>query len=81
MSGIALTGVATYDVDAEAIGYEGVVGAYGVTAYVNGDDTDAFQNVGGEYTYALGGAELTAGANYNVDTEDFAPTAGISFNF
>ena len=81
MSGLALTGVVTYDVDAEAIGYEGVVGAYGVTAYVNGDDADALQNVGGEYTYNFGGAALTAGANYNVDTEDFAPTAGISFAF
>ena len=81
MSGLALTGVVTYDVDAEAVGYEGVVGAYGVTAYVNGDDTDALQNVGGEYEYMLGGAKLTAGANYNVDTEDFAPTAGISFAF
>jgi len=81
MSGLALTGVVTYDVDAEAIGYEGVVGAYGVTAYVNGDDTDALQNVGGEYEYVLGGATLTAGANYNIYTEDFAPTAGISFAF
>lgn len=81
MSGLALTGVMTYDVDAEAIGYEGVVGAMGVTAYVNGDDTDALQNVGGEYTYNIGGAALTAGANYNIDTEDFAPTAGISFAF
>jgi hypothetical protein len=81
MSGVALTGFVTYDVDAEAIGYEGVVGAYGATAYVNGDDTDALQNVGGEYVYMLGGAELSAGVNYNIDTEDFAPTAGISFNF
>ena len=81
MSGVSVTGLVTYDVDAEAIGYEGQVGAMGITAYVNGDDTDAFQNVGGEYSYALGGANITAGANYNVDTEDFAPTAGISFNF
>lgn len=81
MQGVALTGFVTYDVDAEAIGYEGVVGAYGATAYVNGDDTDALQNVGGEYTYNIGGAALTAGANYNIDTEDFAPTAGISFSF
>ena len=81
MNDLALTGVVTYDVDAEAIGYEGVVGVMGVTAYVNGDDTDALQNVGGEYTYNIGGAALTAGANYNIDTEDFAPTAGISFSF
>ena len=81
LSGVSVTGVATYDVDAEAIGYEGVVGAMGVTAYVNGDDTDTLQNVGGEYTYNIGGAALTAGANYNIDTEDFAPTAGLAFKF
>ncbi len=46
-----------------------------------GVDTSRFQNVGGEYTYNIGGAALTAGANYNIDTEDFAPTAGIAFKF
>jgi hypothetical protein len=77
----AISGVVTYDTDAEAFGYEGVANVMGVTAYVNGDDTDALQNVGGEYEYSIGGATLTAGANYNIDTEDFAPTAGISFSF
>jgi hypothetical protein len=82
LGGVAsLGGAVTYDVDAEVFGYETVATAYGVTAYVNGDNNDAFQNVGGEYVYKLGGAELSAGANYNVDTEDFAPTAGLSFNF
>ena len=77
----SLGGAMTYDVDAETFGYEGVVTAMGITAYLNGDDTDAFQNVGGEYTYSIGGAALTAGANYNVDTEDFAPTASVAFAF
>jgi len=81
VQGLDVTGVATYDVDAEAVGYEGIVSAMGVTAYLNGDEDDALQNVGGEYVYMLGGAKLTAGANYNIDTEDFAPTAGISFAF
>ena len=77
-----LGGALTYDVDAETFGYETVARAYGVTAYLNGDDTDMLQNVGGEYEYSLGaGTALTAGANYNIDTEDFAPTAGISFAF
>ena len=81
MNDMALTGFVTYDVDAESVGYEGVVAAMGVTAYVNGDDTDALQNVGGEYEINVNGATFTAGANYNIDTEDFAPTAGISFAF
>jgi len=81
MNDVALTGVVTYDVDSELFAFEGVANVMGITAYANGDQDDAFQNVGGEYTYNIGGAALTAGANYNVDTEDFAPTAGISFAF
>ena len=81
LGGAAISGAVTYDTDAEAIGYEGVADVMGVTAYANGDDTDMLQNVGGEYTYSLGGVDLTAGANYNLDTEDFTPTAGVSFKF
>ena len=81
IQGVGLTGVVTYDVDGELFAFEGVANVMGITAYANGDQDDAFQNVGGEYTYNIGGAALTAGANYNVDTEDFAPTAGISFAF
>lgn len=81
LGAVGLGGVVTWDNDAEAFGYEAVANAYGVTAYVNGDDADALQNVGGSYDYGLGGATLSAGVNYNIDTEDFAPTAGISFAF
>ena len=81
MGALGLGGAATYDVDAELFGFEGVVTAGGITAYANGDDTDVLQNVGGEYTMDVNGATFTAGANYNVDTEDFTPTAGIAFNF
>ena len=81
VAGLGLGGVVTYDMDAETFGYEAVANAYGVTAYVNGDNNDALQNVGGSYEYLLGGATLSAGANYNIDTEEFAPTAGISFSF
>ena len=77
----ALGGAMTYDVDAETFAFEGVATRGGITAYLNGDDTDALQNVGGEYTMDVNGATFTAGANYNVDTEDFAPTAGIAFAF
>jgi hypothetical protein len=82
LGGVAtLGGVVTYDVDAELFGYEAVAGAYGATAYLNGDSNDALQNVGGEYVYMLGGAELSAGVNYDINAEEFAPTAGISFSF
>ena len=74
-------GALSYDVDAENFAFEGTAGIMGVTAYLNGDQDDALQNVGGEYVYGLGGAELTAGANYNLDTEDFVPTVSVSFAF
>lgn len=81
IAGISPTGFITYDFDQETVGYETVVDAYGFTTYVNGDDTDLLQNVGGEYKRSIGNATLKAGANYNVDTEDFAPTAGLAFSF
>ena len=78
----AFSGTMTYDTDAEALGYEGVANAYGITAYLNGDDEDALQNIGGEYVYSFGpGTELTAGANYNLDSEELNPTAAMSFAF
>ena len=77
----SLGGAATYDMDAEIFGFEGVVTSGGLTAYLNGDDTDALQNIGGEYAVDVAGATFTAGANYNIDTEDFAPTATVGFSF
>ena len=80
--GIAAIGTAmTYDVDAESFGFENVVTRGGLTAYLNGDDTDLLQNIGGEYTMDVAGATFAAGANYNVDAEDLTPTASLSFNF
>ena len=77
----SLGGAMTYDVDAETFGYETVATAMGITAYLNGDDTDALQNIGGEYEVDVNGATFTAGANYDVDAEDLTPTASLSFNF
>ena len=77
----SIGGAMTYDVDAETFGFEGVATRDGLTAYLNGDDTDALQNIGGKYEVNVNGATFTAGANYNIDTEDFAPTASIGFAF
>jgi hypothetical protein len=77
-----LGGALTYDIDNEKWAYEGRAGANGITAYVNGDKDDSLQNIGGEYTYSLGdGVDLAAGANYDLDNEDLAPTASITFKF
>ena len=77
----ALGGAMTYDVDAEVFGFEAVATTGGLTAYLNGDDTDALQNIGGEYTMDVNGATFTAGANYDTDAKDLTPTASLSFNF
>jgi hypothetical protein len=71
----------TYDVDAELAAYEGIAKISSVTAYVNGDQEDFLQNVGGEYVYALGKAEVTSGVVYNFDSEEISPTIGLAFNF
>ena len=81
LGGATLGGAATWDNNAEMFGFEGKTTVAGVTAYANGDQEDPLQNIGGEYTYMLGGAELTAGTNYNLDNETWTPTAGVSFNF
>ena len=71
----------TYDVDAETFAYEGSVATGGLSAYLNGTDDNSLQNVGGEYEVDVNGATFTAGANYDVDSEDLTPTASLSFNF
>jgi len=81
VGGATLGGAATWDNDAEKLGFEGVANISAITAYANGDQDDPLQNIGGEYTYMLGGAELSAGTNYNLDNETWTPTAGVSFNF
>lgn len=77
----SLGGAMTYDVDAEVFGFEAVATTGGLTAYLNGDDTDALQNIGGEYTMDVNGATFAAGANYDTDAKDVTPTASVSFNF
>ena len=76
-----LGGLVTYDSTSEAIGYEASVGYNIVTAFVNGDDTDAFQNVGAGISTTVGGLGLYAEGSYNVDTEVDTLAAGLSFNF
>jgi hypothetical protein len=78
---VAVGGAMTYDVDASNFAGELVVETNGITAYVNGDQDEIAQNFGAEYTYTLGGAEITGGGNYDVTAEEFKPKVGLSFNF
>ena len=81
MGSASLGGAATYEMDAEKFAYEGTVGLAGITGYMNGDQDDALQNIGGDYTYMLGGAELNGGVNYNMDSEEFTPQVTVGFSF
>jgi hypothetical protein len=74
-------GAVTYGSSDETIGFEVDATVAGITAYLNGDQDDMAQNVGGSYTYDLNGVELGAGVNYNIDTEEMKPTAMIGFAF
>lgn len=81
IAGLTAGALATYDTDAEAVAYEGTVGMSGLTAYLNGSDTNKLQHIGGEYTLDVNGAELTAGVDYDTDAETWSPMAGLSFSF
>jgi hypothetical protein len=74
-------GAVTYGSSDETIGFEVDATIAGITAYLNGDQDDMAQNVGGSYTYDLNGVELGAGVNYNIDTEEMKPSAMIGFAF
>lgn len=78
---LGLGGTVTYDVDGEEWGFESVATMGAITAYANGDDEDLLQNIGGDYDYNLGGATLSTGMVYNLDSEEFTPSASVSFNF
>jgi|TARA_R110001606_G_scaffold358022_1_gene509512 hypothetical protein len=78
---VALGGAVSYDMDAEVFGFESNATAGSLTAYLNGDDTNTLQNIGGEYAVGLGASTLTSGINYDVDAEDITPTVSLSFNF
>lgn len=81
LGGLTAGGMMTYDTDASKMAYEGSLASNGITAYVNGDDDNKLQHIGGEYVVAWNGTELSAGVDYDTDSKDWSPMAGISFKF
>lgn len=77
----AVGGIVTYADATEVFGYEASVGRSFVTAFVNGTDNDAFQNVGAGVAYDVNGLSLYAEGTYNIDTEANSVGAGVSFSF
>jgi hypothetical protein len=76
------SGAFTYGLDSEAWGYEGVVATGGLTAYLNGDNVETLQNIGGGYDMTIAsGLELGADVSYNINDEQFTPSVSASFSF
>jgi hypothetical protein len=66
---------------ADTFAYEVSASRYGVTAFVNGDENDALQNVGAGYETTVRGLTFYAEAEYNLDAEEVTPAVGVSFSF
>jgi hypothetical protein len=81
LDNFAVGGIVTYADATEAFGYEASVGYSFVTAFVNGTDDDALQNVGAGVAYDFNGLNLYAEGTYNVDTEANSIGAGVAFSF
>jgi hypothetical protein len=75
---VALGGVMTYGDD---IAYEASVAMNGMTAFTNGDEDDALQNIGLGWKGDVNGLTLFAEGAYNMDSEDIKPAVGASFSF
>lgn len=81
-SDIAIGGLLTYSSATETFGYEASAGFGIATAFVNGDDTDMFQNIGAGVAYDLqSNLNVYAEGAYNIDAEDTTVGAGIAFKF
>jgi len=71
-------GAVTYS---DILAYEATVSTLGITGYINGDEDEFAQNVGAGYETKLNGLALNAKVNYNLDSEEIAPTLGVAFKF
>ena len=62
--------------------YEGSTTLLGVTGYLNGDQNDMTQNVGGSYLLGLNdAASIESKLNYNLNSEQLSPSVNLSFSF
>jgi len=79
--GITELGVAATYANSD-IAYRAHSGMYDVTAYFGGDENDLLQDVGLEYEREVSnGVSLSADVNYNIDTQELTPSAGIKVMF
>lgn len=79
VQGAGIGAVVTYA--AEEFAYEASASYSGLTAFVNGDEDDMAQNIGGGVSSMVGGLNVFAETSYNLDAEAWTPALGASFNF
>ncbi len=65
----------------ETVGTYEYTEAVSIAGFVNGDEDDAFQNIGAGIVYTQDGLKAFAEVGYNVDTEEATPAVGVSFSF
>lgn len=78
---VALGGILTYGSANEVFAYEASAGYNIATAFINGDQNDAFQNIGLGVSTDVRGLGVYAEGSYNIDAEETTFGAGVSFNF
>ena len=71
----------TYGTELQTLSFEADATAFGVTAYLNGDENDMTENVGAGYVTEVGGLGLETAMNYNFDAEEVSPQVTLSFAF
>jgi len=81
IANIMLGSTLTYSSANEQVAYEVDGSMMGLTAYLNGDDTDALQNIGASYGRTVAGLDLGTELNYNLDSEEFTPSVTVGFSF
>tara|TARA_R110002153_G_scaffold8441_2_gene36275 strand:- start:143 stop:946 length:804 start_codon:yes stop_codon:yes gene_type:complete len=81
IGGATLGGVMTYGTELQTLSFEADATAFGITAYLNGDENDMTENVGAGYVTEVGGLGLETAMNYNFDAEEVSPQVTLSFAF
>jgi hypothetical protein len=81
LGSLNLATAVTYATETETFAHDLTVSTQGISAFLNGDDSDLLQNVGAGYTSDLNGMTYYVEGAYNLDAEEFTPAAGVSFNF
>ena len=78
----SLSTVVTHDeTQTNEIAYESIVTIGSLSAYVDGDEDDMSKNVGAGYKSTWKDLGYYVEANYNIDSEEVTPAAGVSVSF